>query len=318
MSTNGGEPLAWSIGNTESEGSLGLTAYRVLFERAPEGIIISTLDGQVHAANPAACRMLAMTETEIRRRGRAALVDNPDDPELETWLAERDRTGVGTGETRLCRPDGRIVDLSVQSRLFADTDGTVMSFSIFRDVTARAETARAIEELSARVERMALTDRLTGLANRRGLIVAGTELCARADRERAPVEVLYVNAHNMAELNARLGRRAATPLWSAWPAPCPAPSNPTMCWPASPAPGSSSWPTRLDPATRPQVVRRVEALLDQPDALSLVGAQAALSFGWVTRPPGSETSLEDLIARADRNMLEGRGATGTGRATPAT
>ena len=148
------------VGNTGSEGPLGLTAYHVLFEHAPEGVVFSLLDGQVHAANPAACRMLAMTETEIRRRGRAALVDDLDDPGLETWLAERDRTGAGTGQTRLCRPDGRIVDLSVQSRLFADTDGTVMSLGIFRDVTARAETARAIEELSARVERVALTDRL--------------------------------------------------------------------------------------------------------------------------------------------------------------
>ena len=171
-------------------------------------MIFSTLDGQVHAANPAACRMLAMTETEIRRRGRAALVDNLDDPELETWLAERDRTGAGNGETRLYRPDGRIVDLSVQSRLFADTDGTVMSFSVFRDVTAKAETARAIEELSARVERVALTDRLTGLANRRGLVVAGTELCARADRERAPSRCSTSTRDNMAELNARLGPRA--------------------------------------------------------------------------------------------------------------
>jgi diguanylate cyclase (GGDEF)-like protein/PAS domain S-box-containing protein len=305
-------------GNTGSEGSLGLTAYRVLFERAPEGMILSTLDGQVHAANPAACRMLAMTETEIRRLGRAALVDNPDDPELEIWLAERDRTGVGTGETRLCRPDGRIVDVSVQSRLFADTDGTVMSFSVFRDVTARTETARAIEELSARVERVALTDALTGLANRRGLIVAGTELCARADRERAPVEVLYINAHNMAELNARVGRQAGDTALVALARALSGAFEPDDVLARIAGTGFLVLAYALDSATRPQVVRRLETLLDQPDALSPVGARAALSFGWVTRPPGSETSLEDLIARADRNMLEGRSATWTGRATPAT
>jgi diguanylate cyclase (GGDEF)-like protein/PAS domain S-box-containing protein len=305
-------------GNTGSEGSLGLTAYRVLFERAPEGMILSTLDGQVHAANPAACRMLAMTETEIRRLGRAALVDDPDDPELEIWLAERDRTGVGTGETRLCRPDGRIVDVSVQSRLFADTDGTVMSFSVFRDVTARTETARAIEELSARVERVALTDALTGLANRRGLIVAGTELCARADRERAPVEVLYINAHNMAELNARVGRQAGDTALVALARALSGAFEPDDVLARIAGTGFLVLAYALDSATRPQVVRRLETLLDQPDALSPVGARAALSFGWVTRPPGSETSLEDLIARADRNMLEGRSATWTGRATPAT
>ena len=74
----------------------------------------------------------------------------------------------------------------------------------------------------------------------------------------------------------------------------------------------------LDSATRPAVVRRVEARLDQPEVLTLVGTQAAVSFGWVTRPPGSATSLERLIARADRDVWETRSATWTGRATPVT
>jgi diguanylate cyclase (GGDEF)-like protein/PAS domain S-box-containing protein len=305
------------VGNTELDGSLGMAAYRALFERAPEGMIFSTLDGQVYAANPAACRMLAMTEAEIRRRGRAALVDNPDDPELETWLAERARTGAGTGEKRLSRSDGRVVDLAVQSRLFANADGTVLSFSVFRDVTARAATARTIEELSDRLERLALTDGLTGLANRRGLIVAGTELCARADRERAPVEVLYLTVHNMAELNERVGHRGGDNALVGLARALSATFGPDDVLARIAGTGFLVLAYALDSATRPQVVRRVEAQLDRPDVLTLVGTQAALSFGWVTRPPGSETSLEHLITRADRDVWEQRSATWTGRATPA-
>jgi diguanylate cyclase (GGDEF)-like protein/PAS domain S-box-containing protein len=305
------------VGNTELDGSLGLTAYRALFERAPEGMIFSTLDGQVHAANPAACRMLAMSEAEIRRRGRTALVDDPDDPALEAWLAERARTGAGAGEKRLQRPDGRVVDLAVQSRLFAEADGTVMSFSVFRDVTAHAETARAIEELSARLERLALTDQRTGLANRRGLVVAGTELCARADRERAPVEVLYLNVHNMAELNEQVGRRGGDAALVGLARALTGAFGPDDVLARIAGTGFLVLAYALDAAARPQVVRRIEAQLDQPDTLSLVGAQAALSFGWVTRPPGSLTSLEDLIARADRDMFEAHSATWTGRSTPA-
>jgi diguanylate cyclase (GGDEF)-like protein/PAS domain S-box-containing protein len=306
------------MGNAELDGSLGLTAYRVLFERAPEGMIFSTPDGQVHAANPAACRMLAMTEAEIRRRGRSALVEDPDDPELEAWLAERARTGVGAGEKRFSRGDGRVVDLAVQSRLFANPDGTVLSFSVFRDVTARAATDRTIEELSARLERLALTDRLTGLANRRGLIVAGTELCARADRERAPIEVLYLNVHNMAELNERVGRRGGDAALVGLAGALAGAFGPDDVLARIAGTGFLVLAYALDSATRPRVVRRVEAQLDQPEVLTLVGTQAALSFGWVTRPPGSATSLERLIARADRDVWETRSATWTGRATPVT
>ena len=303
------------VGNTGLEGSLGLTALRVLFERAPEGVIFSTLDGKLHAANPAACALLAMTEAEMLDRGRAALID-PDHPALGPWLAERSRTGAGIGEIRLRRGDGRVVTLEVESRLFADTDGTVLSFSVLHDVTARAETARTIAELSARVDQVALTDPLTGLANRRGLIVAGTELFARADRGRAPVEVLYLNVHNMAELNERAGRRGgdaalvglARALTDAF--------GPDDVRARIAGTGFLVLAYGLEATDRPQVVRRMEAQLDHPEALTLVGAQAALSFGWVSRPPGSETSLEDHIARADRDMWEARSTAWNEHSTP--
>ncbi len=65
----------------------------------------------------------------------------------------------------------------------------------------------------------------------------------------------------------------------------------------------------LEAAGRPAAVRRMEERLDHPESLSLVGAQVALSFGWVSRRPGSVTSLEEHIARADRDMWRKRSAT---------
>jgi diguanylate cyclase (GGDEF)-like protein/PAS domain S-box-containing protein len=292
------------VENAELDGSPGLTAYRVLFEHAPEGVIFSTLDGILVAANPAACAMLAMTEDDMLERGRAALID-PDDPELGPWLAERSRTGAGTGEVRLRRGDGHLVDLEVQSRLFADTDGTVLSFSVVDDITARAETARALAELSARVEQVALTDPLTGLANRRGLVVAGTELFARADREGASVEVLYLSVQNMAALNERAGRQRGDAALVA------------VARALSDAFGPDDVVARIAGTVFLVLAYGLEAL-DQPDALTLVGAQAALSFGWVSRPPGSLTSLEEHIARADRDMWEARSASWSGVSTPST
>ena len=293
------------LGNTELDGSLGLTAYRVLFERS-EGVIFSTLDGRLVAANPAACTMLAMTEAEMLRRGRAALID-PDDPGLGPWLADRSRNGAGIGQIRLRRGDGEFVDLEVQSRLFTDNDGTVLSFNVVHDVTARADTARALAELSARFNQVALTDSLTGLANRRGLVVAGTALFARADCELAPVEVFSLTVHNMAELNERVGRRGGDAALVG------------LARALSEAFGPDDVLARiagtrflvlaydLDAGARSEAMRQIEAQLDRPHSLRLVGAQAALSFGWVSRRPGSDISLEDHIARADRAGREARG-----------
>jgi diguanylate cyclase (GGDEF)-like protein/PAS domain S-box-containing protein len=291
--------------NGELDGSLGLTAYRVLFDHAPEGVVFSTLDGSLYAANPAACALLAMSEEEMQRWGRAALIDL-DHPELEPWLAERFRTGTAKGTLRLRRGDGREVDLEVESRLFADTDGTVLSFSVLHDVTAQAATERTLAELSARLDEVALTDELTGLANRRGLIVAGTELFGRADRAGTPVEVLYLNVHNMAELNERAGRRGGDAALVGLARALTEAFGPGDVVARIAATGFLVLASGLEASGRSAAVRRVEELLDHPESLSVVGAQVALSFGWVSRPPTSATSLEEHIARADRDMWQAR------------
>jgi diguanylate cyclase (GGDEF)-like protein/PAS domain S-box-containing protein len=294
-----------AVGNTELDGSLGLTAYRALFEHAPEGVVFSTLDGSLYAANPAACALLAMTEEEMQQWGRAALID-PNDPQLGPWLDERFRTGTGKGVIRVRRGDGREIDLEVESRLFKDTDGTILSFSVLHDVTAQAETERTLAELSARLDQVALTDDLTGLANRRGLIVAGTKCFARADRERIPVEVLYLNVHNMAELNERGGRRGGNSALVGLARALTQAFGPSDVVARVAATGFLVLASGLVATGRAAAVRRVEERLDQPESLTLVGAQVVLSFGWVSRTPGSPTSLEEHIARADRDMWQAR------------
>ena len=40
---------------TQDAGTLGIAAYRVLFEHSTDGVLFSSPDGRVTAANPAAC-----------------------------------------------------------------------------------------------------------------------------------------------------------------------------------------------------------------------------------------------------------------------
>ena len=72
----------------------------------------------------------------------------------------------------------------------------------------------------------------------------------------------------------------------------------------------------LEAADRPQWCGAWRRSSTTPRRSTLVGAQIALSFGWVSRPPGSETSLEDHIARADRDMWEARSAAWNEHSTP--
>ena len=59
--------------------------FRSLFEHTLDAVLLTTPDGAVLAANPAACRMFGYSEEEFRSLGRGAVADR-DDPRLAQAL----------------------------------------------------------------------------------------------------------------------------------------------------------------------------------------------------------------------------------------
>ena len=125
--------------------------FRSLFENSIEAVLLSTPDGTIEAANPAACKLFGRTEEEIRQVGRAALVDSRD-PRLPVFLEERMRTGRVRGELTLIRKDGSTFLGEVASAFYQDPSGAAKASVIIRDITERSrmeETLRHITEGTA-------------------------------------------------------------------------------------------------------------------------------------------------------------------------
>src|SRR5918995_6614199 len=81
--------------------------FRSLFENRNDAILLSTAEGIIEAANPAACRLFGRPEAEIRQIDRAALVD-PTDTRLEVLLKEQEQAGRFKGELKFRRKDGSV------------------------------------------------------------------------------------------------------------------------------------------------------------------------------------------------------------------
>jgi diguanylate cyclase (GGDEF)-like protein/PAS domain S-box-containing protein len=286
---------------------VGLAAYRVLFEHSSEGVLFSTPEGRITAANPAACAMLAMSGEEICRLGRDGLVDQ-EDPRWTIALAERDRTGSSVAVARLRRGDGRYIDIETTSRLFQDENGSVRILSILRDIAGRIAVERELEELSARLLLLSHGDELTGCQNRRGLLVAGTKLLQFADRQAVDVRVLSVNVDNVEKLNERLGHRAGD---AALQAAARALSVTFRKNDVLARVGGTAFVALALDLAEPacaDATSRIRRLLSAPETTEFVGSPVEASFGWATREAGDRTSLEDLVARSDWAMLEARDA----------
>ena len=119
--------------------------YRSLVEFIPEAVLLSATDGSVFAANPEACRMFGRREAEIRRTGRAGLVDATD-PRLPALLEERARSGKVRGELTCLRKDGTRFPAEVSSGLFRDWDGNPRSCLIIRDLTERKQAEERLSQ----------------------------------------------------------------------------------------------------------------------------------------------------------------------------
>ncbi len=287
--------------------TVGTAAYRAVFEHATDGMLFAAADGRIAAANPAACAMLAMTAEELCSLAYDDLID-PEDPRWQLVRAERDRTGSSVGVARLRRGDGRFVELETTSGRLHSTDGSIRLFSILRDITSRVEIEREMEELSAQLLALSRTDELTGFQNRRGLTAGGTKLLQLADSQSGEVRMLFVDVGNVKELNERVGHHAGDAALQAVARALTVTFRKVDVLARIGGTVFLAVALNLDAAECDTITRRITEHLAAPETTEFVGAPVDVSFGWTTRPAGTRFTLDEMVARSDRAMLEARDA----------
>ncbi|MGA2971116.1 MAG: PAS domain S-box protein [Candidatus Bathyarchaeia archaeon] len=121
--------------------------YRSVFESSVDAILLTSPDGSILAANPAACRILGRTEEELREVGRDGIVDRSD-PRFRYLQEERARTSRFTGELTFKRKDGTRFPAELTTGLFKNRDGLEKTSMIIRDITERKKSEDEIRDLA--------------------------------------------------------------------------------------------------------------------------------------------------------------------------
>ena len=110
--------------------------YRSLVENSLDGVLLTTPDGGILAANSQAERILGYTEAELCALGREKLLDL-DDPRLPAAFAERQKSGRFMGELTMIRKDGGKFAAEISSLVFSDARGRQLTSTFLRDISAR-------------------------------------------------------------------------------------------------------------------------------------------------------------------------------------
>jgi diguanylate cyclase (GGDEF)-like protein/PAS domain S-box-containing protein len=186
---------------------LALAVGRALFLWALDPIMLTRPDtGAILDANPAACRTLGLSVEEIRARGREG-IRNPDDDRWVAGLRQRAHTGSFAGELSMRRGDGTAFAAEVSSAVFEVGDRQY-AVLIFRDVSEKRAMERKLRDALEEMSRLATSDPLTGLLNRRGFMTVGHALEEDAHRRRNPLVVLTADVDDLKLVNDRYGHAA--------------------------------------------------------------------------------------------------------------
>ncbi|MBL8102744.1 MAG: diguanylate cyclase [Anaerolineales bacterium] len=124
--------------------------YRLLYEHSIDAILLTSPDGRILAANPAACAMFGRTEDEIKAIGRKGVVD-ASDPRLAEIVKQREATGHAKGELIGIRKDGSKFPIEFTSSIFKDQNGELRTSMIIRDISERKSLEIRLQEQMERL-----------------------------------------------------------------------------------------------------------------------------------------------------------------------
>jgi diguanylate cyclase (GGDEF)-like protein/PAS domain S-box-containing protein len=180
-------------------------------EHSPASIVIIDANGSIEYVNPKFTEVTGFTLAEVLGRSPSdTFGSNELPPEASSvhWQTIRDGK-EWRGEMLNRKKNGETYWESVSISPITDSNGLITHFvAVSEDITSRKEAEEKIMRLNAGLEKLAMTDHLTSLYNRRYFMQRGAEEFKRAWRTNQPLSILMVDIDHFKKVNDTHGHEA--------------------------------------------------------------------------------------------------------------
>ena len=169
--------------------------YRELVNNIKTGIFRATPKGKILEANPAVVEMFGYADAaKFLNVNKTDLYENPDD--YQSFLSELEDKGIVKNEDfTLRREDGESFWASITSAAIKDRTGKLLYYdTVIEDITER-------KKLEEEVKRLAITDELTGLYNRRHFNQKLPDEIKTAERWRSALSLIMIDIDDFKQYN---------------------------------------------------------------------------------------------------------------------
>jgi len=180
---------------------------RMIVEGMDEGLILVGADGRIQYANPASERVLGYKEAELAGRPLADLLAEPAANDYAAYFDRRDTQTRdpalercrGTREVLLVQADGSLRPMDLNLSPMAQ--GEQLYVALLHDIAHHKQSETALQ-------RVAMADPLTGIANRRQFDACLEREWQRAIRNAKPLSLLVLDVDHFKLYNDLLGHAA--------------------------------------------------------------------------------------------------------------
>ena len=192
--------LANDSSNELTKARQSLALANKLIENSPDCVMICDATGEIEAVNPAFTRVTGYQAEEVIGKTPSILKSGRQNKAFYDKLwADLSRTGKWEGEIWNRRKSGEIYAEWLSIMAVRDGEGIVTHYaSIFTDISGR-------EKNREDVLRIAFTDELTGMPNRRRFSELLSLHIGRARRVGRPLTVIMLDIDNFQRVNNALG-----------------------------------------------------------------------------------------------------------------
>jgi diguanylate cyclase (GGDEF)-like protein/PAS domain S-box-containing protein len=182
--------------------------HKLVMENSRDVIIIADFDGRRSFVSAAGADWGSWTRAELQQLHSLDLVHPEDLPKAAAALQDL-RTGKSGAEVecRVRTRAGNYIWVEARLRTIRDpvTNLPTGVLNNVREITERKRAEQKLEDAYHTVETMAITDALTGLANRRRFDQCIASEWRRAMRERRPLSLLLIDADHFKSYNDSYG-----------------------------------------------------------------------------------------------------------------
>jgi diguanylate cyclase (GGDEF)-like protein/PAS domain S-box-containing protein len=183
--------------------------HALVSENSRDAIILADLNGHRSYVSTAG-EHLGWKPEDLLTQGGVEMI-HPDDQQRAQAIIHELNTGIESTmiECRIKKPDGEYIWVEASLRLVRDTESGQPSgiLNVIRDVSERKMAEKKLQEAYNAVEALAVTDALTGLANRRRFDQYLAMEWRRSMREQQPLSLLMLDADKFKAYNDTYGHQ---------------------------------------------------------------------------------------------------------------